>query len=150
MKNQDGNRADLSKLVADNFFWEVYSAESAIKDSGNNLKHWHSNWSLKKILKETRKMWLPSCRIQHKGKLFSFSNNTCCKRASCSLAGVAKEVRTPSLVQNKGVYGRCLEPYVYPRNTTVFPRNQNWLHIRARRLVGVYVWPKLLLSFTTH
>ena len=38
--------------------------------------------------------------------------NTCCKRASCSLADVAKEGRTPSLVQNKEVYCRCLEPYI--------------------------------------
>ena len=44
----------------------------------------------------------------------------CCKRASCSLAGMAKEVRTLSLVQNKGVYCRCLEPHI-PAQHNSFP-----------------------------
>ena len=39
---------------------------------------------------------------------------------------------------------------IYLCKTRVFSCNQDWLHVRARRLVGVYVWLKLLLSFTTH
>ena len=45
---------------------------------------------------------------------------SCCKRASCSLAGVEKEARTPPMVQNKGLYCRCLEPYI-PAQHHSFP-----------------------------
>lgn len=42
------------------------------------------------------------------------------------------------------------ESLLYLHNTRVFLSNQDWLHVRARRVVGVYVWLKLSLSFTTH
>lgn len=73
---------------------------------------------------------------------------------------VARGHRAPLRVWRKrsGLFRWCrtkgfivgAQSLIYPRNTTVFPRSQDWLHVRARRLVGVYVWLKLLLSFTTH
>ena len=46
------------------------------------------------------------------------SGADCCNRASCSLASVAKEVWISSLVQNKGVYCRCLEPYILAQHNS--------------------------------
>lgn len=50
----------------------------------------------------------------------------CGEGGADSFAGAEQKIFTP------GAYH-----LLYPRNTTVFPRKQDWLHVRARRLVGV-------------